>query len=174
MDITIRQYREQDLSAMMEIWNEVVEEGIAFPQTEPLRTQEEADLFFAGQSFTGVALDGETVLGLYILHPNNIGRCGHLCNASFAVGAQARGKHIGELLVRHCMEKGRKLEFRVLQFNAVVRTNAFAIHLYEKLGFVRLGVVPGGFLIKDGSFEDIFSFTICCNPEGYVRKGRMQ
>ena len=24
------------------------------------------------------------VLGLYILHPNNIGRCGHIANASYA------------------------------------------------------------------------------------------
>ena len=158
MAITIRQFHDADLPGMMKIWNGVVEEGIAFPQTEPLRTREESRAFFAGQSFTGAALDGETVLGLYILHPNNIGRCGHLCNASFAVGAQARGKHIGEQLVRHCMEKGRELGFRVLQFNAVVCTNASAIHLYEKLGFVRLGTVPGGFLMKDGSYEDIVLF----------------
>lgn len=158
MDITIRRYRQEDLPAMMEIWNAVVREGDAFPQLEPLGSQEEAEAFFAGQSFTGVAADGETVLGLYILHPNNIGRCGHLCNASFAVGAQARGKRIGEHMVKHCMEQGRELGFRVLQFNAVVRTNASAIHLYEKLGFVRLGVVPSGFLMKDGSFEDIVLF----------------
>ena len=61
-------------------------------------------------------------------------------------------------MVKHCMEQGRELGFRVLQFNAVVRTNASAIHLYEKLGFVRLGFVPGGFLMKDGSFEDIVLF----------------
>ena len=158
MDITIRRYREEDLSAMTEIWNAVVNEGDAFPQTEPLGCPEEAQAFFAGQSFTGVAADGDTVLGLYILHPNNIGRCGHLCNASFAVGEQARGKHIGERLVKHCMEQGGKLGFRILQFNAVARTNASAIHLYEKLGFVKLGAVPGGFQMKDGSFEDIVLF----------------
>jgi len=32
-----------------------------------------------------------------------------------------------------------------MQFNAVVATNASAIHLYEKLGFVRLGVIPKGY-----------------------------
>ena len=35
-NIVIRKYREDDLAAMAEIWNEVVEDGIAFPQTEKL------------------------------------------------------------------------------------------------------------------------------------------
>jgi hypothetical protein len=32
MRVTIRAYREQDLDAMLEIWNEVVADGIAFPR----------------------------------------------------------------------------------------------------------------------------------------------
>lgn len=92
---------------------------------------------------------------MYILHPNNVGRCGHICNASYAVRADLRGQQIGEKLVSHCMEKGRELGFRILQFNAVVRSNTRALRLYEKMGFVRLGIIPGGFLMKDGHYEDI-------------------
>ena len=32
MGIVIRKYGEKDLCAMIEIWNEIVEEGNAFPQ----------------------------------------------------------------------------------------------------------------------------------------------
>ncbi|MFZ2686831.1 MAG: GNAT family N-acetyltransferase, partial [Ruminococcus bromii] len=39
--------------------------------------------------------------------------------------------------------------------NAVVRTNKPARKLYESLGFVKLGVIPKGFLMKDGHYEDI-------------------
>jgi hypothetical protein len=46
-------------------------------------------------------------------------------------------------------------KFEILQFNAVVATNAHAIHLYECLGFHRLGVIPKGFRMKDGHYEDI-------------------
>ena len=156
MDIFVRAYEEKDLPEMREIWNEVVEEGIAFPQDEPL-SEDGAREFFAGQSYTGVAEDRESggVLGLYILHPNNVGRCGHICNASYAVSSRYRGQHIGEKLVRDCLLQGRLHGFRVLQFNAVVRTNAGARHLYEKLGFVQLGTIPGGFRMKDGHYEDI-------------------
>ncbi len=59
--------------------------------------------------------DTGCIYGLYILHPNNVGRCGHICNAS----------------------------------------NTHARHLYERLGFVQLGVIPGGFRMKDGHDEDI-------------------
>jgi len=159
MEIYIREFSKNDIPVMLDIWNEVVDDGIAFPQMERL-TEKEAVDFFSGQSFTGLAenRDSGEALGLYILHPNNVGRCGHISNASYAVKSSARGLHIGEKLVRHSMEKGKELGFKILQFNAVVKTNAGAIHLYEKLEFVRLGVIPNGFLLKDGSYEDIIPF----------------
>ena len=36
MDLTIRKYTENDLPEIIRIWNEVVDEGIAFPQEELL------------------------------------------------------------------------------------------------------------------------------------------
>ena len=153
--VTVREYTADDLDSMIPIWNEVIEEGIAFPQ-EDFLNRETAPDFFAEQSYCGVAADDSgRILGLYILHPNNVGRCGHICNASYAVGSASRGRHVGEKLVRDCMDQGRRHGFRVLQFNAVVRTNAGARHLYEKLGFIQLGTIPGGFRMKDGRYEDI-------------------
>ncbi len=83
--MVVRQYENGDLDAMVAIWNEVVDAGDAFPQEEPL-TRETGAEFFAAQTHTGVAADDDgTILGLYILHPNNVGRCGHIANASYAV-----------------------------------------------------------------------------------------
>ena len=139
-----------------QIWNEVVEDGVAFPQEDFLNA-ETGKAFFAEQTYTAVAEDTDTgnVLGLYILHPNNIGRCGHICNASYAVSRDSRGLHIGEKLVSDCLKQGAVHGFRVLQFNAVVASNIHARHLYERLGFQQLGVIPGGFRMKDGHYEDI-------------------
>lgn len=159
MDIVIRQYREQDIQSMLEIWNTVIEEANAFPQMEKL-TLKTAREFFASQSYAGVAVDDEKVIGLYILHPNNVGRCGHLANASYAVKSGLRGHKIGEKLVRDSMQQGHNLGFKILQFNAVVCTNTTAIHLYQKLGFHHLGTVPNGFRLKDGSYTDILLFYI--------------
>ena len=154
MEVTVRAYRPEDLAQMCDIWNEIVEEGVAFPQMETLDETSAAD-FFGGQSFTGVAECDGSLLGLYILHPNNVGRCGHIANSSYAVKSGVRGLHIGEKLVIHSLSQAKALGFRILQFNAVVRTNDRALKLYEKLGFQKLGVIPGGFLMKDGHYEDI-------------------
>ena len=156
MRISIRAFCQDDVLQAIAIWNEVVREGIAFPQTEELTVESGLD-FFAQQSYVGVAcdLDADRIVGLYILHPNNVGRCAHICNASYAVKSGLRGQRIGEKLVAHCMEEAKKLGFRILKFNAVVSTNQSALHLYKKLGFAQLGTIPGGFHRKDGAYEDI-------------------
>ncbi|MBQ3699341.1 MAG: GNAT family N-acetyltransferase [Prevotella sp.] len=159
--IEIRRYEEKDKKEAMAIWNAVVHEGIAFPQDEKL-TDDTADDFFMSQSYTGIAVDSvaDEIVGLYILHPNNVGRCGHICNTSYAVKEGKRGLHIGEQLVKDSLKTGERLGFRLLQFNAVVATNIHALHLYERLGFTQLGVIPQGFRMKDGHYEDIIPHYI--------------
>lgn len=139
---------------MCAIWNEVVRDGVAYPQLDELDEKSGAE-FFAAQSFCGVAEEAGKILGLYILHPNNVGRCGHIANASYAVSGGARGKHIGEALVQNSLVEAKALGFQIMQFNAVVASNVHARHLYERLGFQQMGVIPKGFLLKDGTYADI-------------------
>ena len=140
---------------MCAIWNEVVRDGVAYPQLDELDEKSGAE-FFAAQSYCGVAEEeAGKILGLYILHPNNVGRCGHIANASYAVSGGARGKHIGEALVQNSLVEAKALGFQIMQFNAVVASNVHARHLYERLGFRQLGVIPKGFLLKDGTYADI-------------------
>lgn len=150
----VRKFEDKDIPQMISIWNEIVDEGIAFPQEE-LLDEVSGKVFFDSQSYTGVAEEDGVITGLYILHPNNVGRCGHICNASYAVSSKVRGQHIGEKLVLDCLGKAAELGFKVLQFNAVVESNTHARHLYERLGFVQLGTIPEGFRMKDGHYENI-------------------
>lgn len=161
MNIVIHELTVNELAQSIEIWNSIVAEGVAFPQEDLLNTKS-GEEFFGSQSFTGVAVDEQSgkVTGLYILHPNNVGRCSHICNASYAVKSDLRGQHIGEKLVKHCMETAKSLGFGILQFNAVVKTNTAALKLYENLGFTQLGVIPNGFRLKSGEFEDIIPHYI--------------
>ena len=155
MEITVREFRSEDTKDAIAIWNEVVDQGKAFPQLEDLGV-EDGEAFFKEQSYTGIAVnENDEIVGLYILHPNNIGRCGHICNASYAVRRDLRGEHIGEKLVLDCLAQAKVKGFRIMQFNAVVANNTHALHLYERIGFTRLGVIPQGFRMPDGHYEDI-------------------
>ncbi|MCR4940328.1 MAG: GNAT family N-acetyltransferase [Treponemataceae bacterium] len=159
--LKIEKYIDEYVKAAIDIWNDVVEDGLAFPQMEAL-DEKGGDEFFKSQSFTGLALDSDTgeTVGLYILHPNNLGRCGHIANASYAVRKDKRGQQIGELLVKDCLAKAKELGFKIMQFNAVVATNTYALRLYKKLGFTQLGRIPKGFLLKNGHYEDIIPHYI--------------
>ena len=157
MEYEIMPYTEADVDAMIEIWNEVVRDGAAFPQLDELNHKTGVE-FFGRQDFAGVAKVNGEVAGLYILHPNNVGRCGHHANASYAVSSKMRGMKIGEGLVRHSLEKAKELGYRILIFNAVVKGNDRAIQLYTKLGFQRVGVIPGGYLLKNGVYQDIYVY----------------
>lgn len=160
MNITVREYISTDAHAAAEIWNEVVRDGVAFPQENEM-SDTGADDFFRSQSYTGIACDENgRVYGLYILHPNNVGRCGHISNASYAVSSSARRKGVGRAVVTDCIKKAKELGFGILQFNAVVASNTAALALYKSLGFKQLGVIPGGFRLKDGNYEDIIPHYI--------------
>lgn len=59
MNIEVRAYTDNDIEAMVTIWNQVVEDGVAFPQEECL-TPESGTAFFAEQTYCGVAEDTDT------------------------------------------------------------------------------------------------------------------
>ena len=148
------------IKEVLKIWNDIIEEGIYFPQIETLSNEEEAHKYFSTQDYTGIAIDNDKVFGVYILHPNNIGRCGHISNASYAVSKESRGKGIGEALVRDSIEQGKKLGYKILQFNAVVISNTNAHKLYEKIGFNKIGIVKKGYINKNNEYEDIVLYYI--------------
>ena len=63
-------------------------------------------------------------------------------------------------LVLDSIEKAKELDFLILQFNAVVEDNFSARHLYEKLGFKQLGVIPKGFRLDNDEFVNICPYYI--------------
>ena len=68
----VRAYKENDLDAMIHIWNEVVEEGTAFPQEEFLDRKTGAE-FFASQTYAAVAEDESSHL-FRVLQPDSTRR----------------------------------------------------------------------------------------------------
>lgn len=153
-DTAIKPYTLEDIPSMQAIWNDVVRDGIAFPGDVPLNVQEMQKMLQT-QTAAFCAFCGRSLVGLYVLHPNNIGRCAHIANASYAVAKGFRGKGIGRMLVVHSLKEAARQGFLGMQFNAVVAGNTGALALYKQLGFVTVGTIPGGFRLKEGPFSNM-------------------
>lgn len=85
------------------------------------------------------------VVGTYHIAPNQAGAGDHVANGSYMVDATVRGHGVGAAMVVHSLRRAAELGFLGMQFNAVAATNVGAIALYERLGFDRVGRVPGAF-----------------------------
>ena len=71
MEVKVRPYRPADLPEMVRVWNEIVDEGTAFPQEERL-TAEAGAAFFAGQTRCGVAEAEGREAGFRVLQFNAV------------------------------------------------------------------------------------------------------
>ena len=155
MELTFYTYRKADILEMMDIWNDILEDGVAFPGTELYDPERFEAMRGAQTAAPCLAVDGQLAV-YYILHPNNIGRCGHVANASYAMKKEFRGRGLGKHLVSRSLEEAGELGFRGMQFNAVVAGNTAALRIYRQAGFETVGMIPGGFRLKDGSYSDMY------------------
>jgi L-amino acid N-acyltransferase YncA len=105
-----------------------------------------------GRTFVAVD-DNSAVLGTAEMGPNHGGPAAHVATAGFMVDPACSGRGIGRRLGERVLQQARVDGYRAMQFNAVVETNARAVHLWRSLGFDVLATIPDGF----------------CHPtEGYV------
>ena len=56
-------------------------------------------------------------------------------------------------MVQYAIEQAKLNGFELLELG-VFEDNEPAIHLYEKLGFVKYGIQPRAFKLKDGTYRD--------------------
>jgi GNAT superfamily N-acetyltransferase len=102
-----------------------------------------------------VACAGAALLGSYYLRENQSGGGGHVANCGFLTAPAAQGSGVGTAMAQHALARARARGFRAMQFNAVVATNRRAIRLWQRLGFVEIGRVPGGFAHPDAGLVDL-------------------
>jgi ribosomal protein S18 acetylase RimI-like enzyme len=61
------------------------------------------------------------------------------------VAPEARGKRVGLSMAEFSLAEARRLGYRAMQFNFVVKTNERAVKLWLALGFEIIGEIPEAF-----------------------------
>ncbi|GAB3639858.1 GNAT family N-acetyltransferase [Spirosoma arcticum] len=98
-------------------------------------------------------LSGE-VIGTFFLKNNQPGLGSHVANAGYMVHPAHAGKGIGRQMGLFSLDEARRLGYRAMQFNIVIKTNVRAINLWQSLGFQIIGELPGAFRHATLGFVD--------------------
>ncbi|MFK7885160.1 MAG: N-acetyltransferase family protein [Phycisphaerales bacterium] len=151
--LNLRSLEERDRDQFFAIARQVADEGDSYPFDDDTTEAEFLDYWFAKGEIR-VAVDGERVVGGYLIKPNQPWRGSHVANVGYVVDRALRGRGIGRVLVRDSIARARELGYRAIQFNLVVVSNVGAVRLYESEGFQIIGTVPGIFRVKDGRYVD--------------------
>lgn len=145
--LTIRPADDEDWATIHPFFALIVDEGATYAFPEGL-SREEARPWWMEQppGRTVVALDGGEIVGTAKMGPNRPGRGSHIATASFMVDPRARTRGVGRALGEHVIAWARAEGYAGIQFNAVVESNAAAVHLWTSLGFEVIGTVPDAFV----------------------------
>jgi len=145
-DVDIREATAADWARIYPFWSAIVEAGETYAYPEGLSSTEAAELWMERPpGLTVVAVDGDLVLGSAKMGPNRPGRGAHIATASFMVDPASAGRGVGRALGEFVVGWARREGYHGIQFNAVVETNAAAMHLWQSLGFEVLATVPEAF-----------------------------
>jgi GNAT superfamily N-acetyltransferase len=87
-------------------------------------------------------LEDPTLVGCFYIKPNFPGRSSHICNAGFLVAPAYRNSGAGYIMGERFRHLAKKLGYYGSMYNLVYRTNEASNKLWEKLGFVNIGVIP--------------------------------
>jgi GNAT superfamily N-acetyltransferase len=143
----IRDAQPPDFAAIAPFFRAIVAAGETYAYPEDLDDEGIAALWSPGPSGRCVvaAEDGGPVVGTATMGPNRPGRGAHIATASFMVDPAAAGRGIGRALGEDAVRWARDSGFAGMQFNAVVETNAAAVHLWRSLGFEIMTTIPEAF-----------------------------
>jgi RimJ/RimL family protein N-acetyltransferase len=147
-----------DLPLLAKLYDRIVAEGVSYPHERPLTENEFQDYWVKGKS-TVIAYERPRkaeadLLGAFYLKPNWPGRARHVANAGFIVAPEWRNRGLGWLLGAVMLDYATALGYRGVIFNLVFSDNQAARHLWDKLGFRVLGVIPGAVRQKDAMYQD--------------------
>ena len=146
MIVEIRPASEDDWASIYPVLRRIVDAGRTYALPEGMSIAEARPWWMeVPPGLTVVATEKGLVRGSAKMGPNRPGRGARIATASFMVDPEAQGRGVGTALGHFFIEWARTSGYAGMQFNAVVETNTWAVHLWQKLGFAIIGTVPSAF-----------------------------
>jgi ribosomal protein S18 acetylase RimI-like enzyme len=138
--VNIRAAAAADDDAIWHILEPTFRAGETYPIPRDISRADALAYWHAHGHGVYVAEDAGTILGTYYLRPNNRGGGAHV-----AVATGAFGRGVARAMCTHSLDQARQQSFTAMQFNFVIASNERAVRLWQGLGFIIVGRLPGAF-----------------------------
>ena len=143
--IHIRKAEAKDHNLIWQIIKQVISGGDTYVFAPDSGRKEMLDYWYGQDKHTYVANIKNELVGTFIIKDNFPGLGSHVANASYMTLPSAFGSGIGRTMGEFSLTEAKRLGYRAMQFNIVVKTNERAIRLWQKLGFEIKGEIPEAF-----------------------------
>jgi ribosomal protein S18 acetylase RimI-like enzyme len=154
--IRIRRAVPEDYDSIWQIIHQVISGGDTYVFAPDSGRGKMLDYWCGSDKNTYVAQWEGQVVGTFILKDNFPDLGSHVANASYMTASEAGGKGIGKAMGEYSLLEAKRLGYRAIQFNIVVKSNDRAIRLWQKLGFEIKGEIPGAFRHVKNGFTDAY------------------
>lgn len=155
--LVIRQLHESDWPRVWQLLEPIIRVGETYPYARDMTMSGAHKMWLEIPEASFVAADaaGE-ILGTYYIKPNQPTLGAHVANCGYAVRENARGKGVATAMGEHSQTEATRRGYRAMQYNLVVKTNAASVHIWQKLGFDIVGVLPGAFNHAQHGYVDAY------------------
>jgi GNAT superfamily N-acetyltransferase len=143
--IHIRKSNSTDANEIWEILKVIIREGDSFVYSTQTTKVEMLDNWFSKNKHTYTALLDGKIVGTFFIQDNQPGLGSHIANAGYATSPEAYGQGIGKQMGIFSLDEARRLGYKAMQFNIVVKTNQRAVKLWQDIGFTIIGETPEAF-----------------------------
>lgn len=157
MSVTVRPFEEADWPGVWQLMEPIIRAGETYPYAIDMDEAGARRMWLdvTDRAYVAEKEDGE-IVGTYYLKPNQPTLGAHVANAGYMVSENARGLGVATQMGRHSQDEALRRGYRAMQFNLVVKTNEASVHVWNKLGFDTVGVLPGAFRHPADGYVDAY------------------
>lgn len=143
--LAMRKATSKDADAIWKILKDVISRGDSFVFDPDSPKEKMMAYWMESEKHTYVAVLDNSIVGSFFIKTNQPGLGSHIANAGYMTSPLASGKGIGKAMGQFSLEEARRLGYKAMQFNIVVKSNERAVRLWQSLGFKIIGEIPEAF-----------------------------
>ncbi len=163
-EVILRYPREEDLEEMLSYVNELIKDDTFVLISGKPQTKEDEKKFLTqllknmqrGDVLSLVIEQSGKIIGMTGVTREKF-RMRHVGMLGISLSAQVRGEGIGTMAFATIIEESKKMGLRLLTLHCF-ENNSRALHMYEKFGFVRVGMIPKAVLFREKYIGQIIMY----------------